>query len=232
MNTSKARHTVSAKYLALAAACTCLAAPAAHAITYVEVGDAGQTIGTAQAVAGPGAIDAIRGSLLTSSSTDRADLFAIYLTAGQAFSATTTASSLAFNDFDTTLFLFSGSGLGLLASDDDAGPQSTISGFMPSTSGVYYLGIAGAGYNPISAGGSIFPVLSGGGQFGPTGPGGGQPLIGWNSTTSEGDAYEVRLTGVLASAVPEPASAWTLLAGLMVCGAHLARRRNAAAVNA
>ena len=104
----------------------------------------------------------------------------------------------------------------MLATDDTGGPQSTISGFTPALSGVYFIAIAGAGYNPISSGGSIFPAsLFGGGQVGPTGAGGAFALSGWNSTTNQGDAYEILLTGASAIApVPEPAGAALLALGL------------------
>ena len=192
----------------------------AHAnagVIYTEVGDAGELIGTAQTVTGAtGTLDAIRGNL-----TAGADLFKIILTGGQAFSATTTSSSLAFNDFDTELFLFDSTGKGLFANDDstDSPPQSTITGFTPSVTGTYFLAIAGAGYLPTSSGGQIF-ASSGGfltAAGTPTGPGGAFPLSGWTSVSSESGLYEIRLTGasiINAAAVPEPGSYWMLGAGL------------------
>lgn len=210
-----------------------LAATGSHAgIVYNEVGDAGELTATAQTVSGAGQLDAVRGSLAGPVRPgDLADLFVIHLTAGIVFSATTTASSLAFNNFDTTLYLFDMAGTGLFASDDDVdvgGSQSTISGFTPLLSGLYYLGISGTGYNPLSAGGQIFPSLLGGTQFGPTGPGGGDALSGWSSTSNEFGAYEIRLSGAEAvTSVPEPSGA--LLAGLALGAAALGRRRRCAA---
>ena len=227
MNTLKARFKLPARYLAVAAVAA-LGATASHAsLIYNEVGDAGEVIASAQSILGTGALDAIQGSLQTSSPSDYADLFAIYLTSGQTFSATTTMSSLSYNNFDTALFLFDGAGFGLLANDDDGGPQSTLSGFVPSYSGLYYLAIAGAGYDPISAGGSIFPSMIFGGQFGPTGPGGAQPLSGWQSITSEWDAYEIVLTGAsyVTASVPEPSS--SLLVGSALAAVVVTRRRRA-----
>src|SRR4051812_40631837 len=63
------------------------------AIIYIEAGDAGESIFSAQLVnsqPASTALDAIRGNLETGG----ADLFQIYLTGGQTFSATTSASSL------------------------------------------------------------------------------------------------------------------------------------------
>lgn len=213
---------VSAALLAMCAS-TCLAGP-----IELESGDAGELTGTAQGFPGSGVITAIQGTL--TGGTDMADLFRLYLTAGQAFYATTTASTIAFNNFDTTLFLFDSTGLGLVANDDDpaAGPTSTIDSFTPSVSGFYYLAIAGAGYTPTSAGGAIFGDLSGGGQVGPTGAGGALPLSAWASLTNEGDAYEIILRGVAAGPgdaidVPEPESWWMVMLGL--CTSALVRRR-------
>jgi hypothetical protein len=192
----------------------------------VESGDAGQLTGTAQTFAGSGVLAAIRGAV---GSGDMADMFRIYLQAGQAFSATTTASALAFNNFDTSLFLFDITGRGLIANDDDPGfgPTSTISSYLPGASGFYYLAIAGTGFTPSSAGGNIFGNLIGQDQVGPTGPGGALPLTGWTSITSEGDLYEILLTNAAEGApsngtVPEPGT-WLLLT-LGLCAGAAARR--------
>jgi hypothetical protein len=95
-----------------------------------------------------------------------ADVFKIFLTGGQTFSATTSASSLAFNNFDSQLFLFDSAGLGVYANDDDttSPPQSTLPSaiaFTPAAAGIYYLAIAGSGFLPLSGGGFIFPELGG-----------------------------------------------------------------------
>jgi hypothetical protein len=218
------------------AALAALWAGTSSGVIYVEVPDAGESLATAQNVntqPGGTALDAIEGVL-----TGGADLFKIILTGGGTFSATTTASSLAFNNFDMQLFLFNSAGIGVYANDDDPtfGPQSTLPsgiGFTPAASGIYYLAISGTGYLPRSAGGSIFPTAggfldqSGGtqGAVGPTGPGGGSALSGWSSVSSEIGDYEIRLTGAqfLPNQAPEPSTillVWIGAAGL------LRRRKN------
>jgi hypothetical protein len=215
-----------------------VAAVAASATNiYVEVGDAGQLLGTAQIVNTlPGAeLDAIQGNLEAGG----ADLFQIFLTGGQTFSATTTASSIAFNNFDSQLMLFDSSGIGVYANDDDPNspPQSTLLAgvtLTPAASSIYYLAIGGDGFMPTSLAGLIFPVSGGildqsgdpaNGQVGPTGAGGASPLNGWSSTSSENGAYEIVLTGaefVGAAATPEPATAGLIGMGIF-CG--VLRRR-------
>lgn len=208
-----------------------LAAGAAHAGPVTEGGDAGQLLGSAQTFSGSSAISAITGSLLTSSATDYADLFRVYLYAGSVFSATTTASAWNTNNFDTALFLFDSTGHGVVANDDDpnVGPQSTITiSQTVGSSGYYYLAIAGAGYTPVSAGGSIFGNLVGKDQVGAVGAGGSGALSGWQSISHEGGDYEVVLQGAYAnvSAVPEPTTITMLMAGLGLVGVAARRRRS------
>lgn len=206
-----------------------LAATSAQALAVHESGDAGELLASAQTSTGGAAISTISGALSGDTDTDYADLFRIYLKAGSNFSATTTLSDFSTNAFDTSLFLFNAAGYGVVANDDDpkVGPTSTLASFTVSTSGYYFLAIAGAGYTPVSSDGAIFGSLSNGAQAGPTGIGGGKALSGWSSTTSEGDAYEIVLQGAYAgpvSVVPEPGNALMLLAGLAVL-APAARRR-------
>ncbi|OWQ49182.1 hypothetical protein CDL60_00025 [Roseateles noduli] len=212
-------------WLPIAALALGAATSAQAAAVFGEGGDAGQTVGSAQTLFGTGPIDAIQGTL-----NGDADLFAIYLTAGTAFSATTTASGIDYNFFDTVLYLFDAAGKGLIANDDDGdvgGSQSTLSNYIPTVSGLYYLAITGAGYTPVSGGSPIFPSLLGQGGNVAANPGAG-PLTGWSSSTSEFDVYEIQLVGATAVApaasdVPEPGS--LLLAGAALGAAGLIRRR-------
>ncbi len=199
------------------------ASSAQAAAVFVEGGDAGETIISAKTFLGSGPIDAIQGTL-----DGDADLFAIYLTAGTAFSATTTASGIDYNFFDTVLYLFDAAGKGLIGNDDDGvagGSQSTLSNYIPTVSGLYYLAITGAGYTPVSGGSAIFPSLLGQGGNVAANPAAGS-LTGWSSLTNEFGDYEIQLVGASAAAasdVPEPGS--LLLAGAALGAAGLIRRR-------
>lgn len=211
-------------WLPIAALAFGAATSAQAAAVFVEGGgDAGETIVTAKTFLGSGPIDAIQGSI-----DGDADLFAIYLTAGTAFSATTTASGIDYNFFDTVLYLFDAAGKGLIGNDDDGnvgGSQSTLSSYIPTVSGLYYLAITGASYTPVSGGSAIFPSLLGQGGNVAANPGAGA-LTGWSSLTSEFGEYEIQLVGASASAasdVPEPGS--LLLAGAALGVAGLIRRR-------
>ena len=219
-----------------AAVLLCLGSVSAD--TYTEVGDAGHSIATAQLVAAGGTpLTAIIGGLGAS----QGDMFGIYLTGGMTFSATTSASSSAYNAFDTQLFLFDSAGIGVYANDDDdvAPPQSTLGASLaltPAASGLYYLAISGSGFLPFSPGGYIFPVLGGlldqgltGDAVGPTGPGGASALSGWASVSGETGAYEIKLTGAefspsTTAPIPEPGS--VLLMATALCSFGLLRMRS------
>jgi hypothetical protein len=198
---------------------------------YVDDGAPSQSLGTAQLVntmPGGTPLDEIVGTL----SPGVAILYEIYLPDGITFSATTTFLANPANPtaFDTELFLFNSTGLGVYANDDDpnAPPQSTLptgDTFSPTTSGIYYLAIAGAGYLPVSSGNAfIFPVSGGllstsgvNAIAGPTGPGGASPLSGWSSTSNQAGDFEIDLTGAefLPSATPEPATLLFVGGGLL-----------------
>ena len=206
-----------------------------YAGTYSEIGDAGKTIGTAQLVNGlPGGtpLAEIFGTLTASD----ADIFAIFVTGGQTFSATTVSNSS--NFFDTQLFLFDSTGKGVYANDDDpdSPPQSTLPAshtLTPVAPGLYYLAISGSGYLPVSAGGLIFPStaipgIPDPGVVDPSGPGGAQALSGWSATSSELGGYDIILTGAefvgaANSDAPEPSTVFILGGGGMMLA--LLRRR-------
>lgn len=189
----------------------------AQAATFTEVMDAGETLGTAQIMpAGGMPLDSISGALssdLFTPGNDFADLFQIFITGTQPFSATTATSG---TSFDTQLFLFDQNGIGIFGNDDVSStiPQSTL----PATflqAGTYYLGISGFDYDPVSANGAIFPIFADSTQVVfPTGPGASASLTGFEVAATETGDYTIELTGA-ATAVPEPSS--TL--GMLVLGA-------------
>ena len=176
----------------------------AEAFTWTEVEEAGDLPGTAQLITQNEALEFITGSL--SSPTD-VDMYAIFITGGGNFSATTVGWTA---DVDTQLTLFDSSGIGIYSNDDFAtdNPQSTLPAFnplTPTTPGIYYLAISDWDYDPLSDGGYIFPHATGGlsdtAVDGPTGPGGGSPITGWGGiSTIGGGSYKIALTGATAIA--------------------------------
>ena len=177
---------------------------------FTEGNDAGESLATATSIGDDQrlALNSISGNL-----SGDADLFKIFLTGGQTFSATTVSSKTATIATDQLLgipvevvidpkiFLFDEQGNGIAANDDLFGSsQSTLpsgsSSFSPATSGIYFLGISGTGYDAVSAGGSIFPAEPFTQVVGPTGSGGGSPLTGFAGDSSESSGeYTISLTG-------------------------------------
>jgi len=226
---------------ALAVGLTLSTAHSAFAGSYTEVGDAGDIVsGAAQMVTGnSGAtVSAIKGMLSSSAGITEADAFEIYINSPSQFSATTAGFTPGSNSFDSQLFLFSLSGKGIVANDDDAawGSQSTIPAGNSFTSaltpGYYILLISGNGKSPASSGGLIFPSWTDGvtdptGLYGPSGPGGGLAISSFGGSSNEGGAYSIALTGVTAgpvAAVPEPGSLSLGLLGGLALVAYRRRR--------
>lgn len=198
-------------------------ASTAHAVPFLEVGDAGHLIGTAQDV-GVG-IDSITGELVGSPVTAGAgdiDVYRLNLAAGL-FTATATAGS-----FDTALVLFDAMGIGLRADDDSAGGTNSL---LSETlaAGVYYLGIFPIGdfSSPSSAGGSIWTDVSFDSNTQPDGPGAASPWTGWipSGFIGESGTYTLTLNQSSVAAVSEPAT--LALLGLGLAGIAGFRRRRA-----
>ena len=184
------------------------------ALPHVEVGDAGDLPGAAQVVAGAGALDSISGDALGPG--DKSDMYAIFIAGGGTFSATTVGGAA----FDTQLFLFDATGMGVYANDDNNGVQSTLPAVHPLTpvaAGLYYLGITAYDNDPLSPGGLIFPSVPFSDVFGPTGPGGGLPISGYSDPEDPLGPYTIFLTGAefVSLAVPEPATLVLLSSGLI-----------------
>lgn len=199
-----------------------------QAATFSQVGDTGQTLDTAQVIPG-GALplDTITGIL---SSPNIVNLFRIVLVGGQTFSATTlnadTLIELPIDQQlgsptsllpDPQLFLFDADGKGIYGNDDSSfNAQASLpsGGFSPTAPGTYFLAITTSGYNPVSAGGSIFGDADANGIFAPTGLGAASSLTGFTGTGTSGGAYQITLTGATTSvaAVPEPSETLGMVA--------------------
>jgi hypothetical protein len=197
-------------------------APVANG-SFVEVDDAGEQLDGAfpivTALAQP--LTSISGAL-----SGDADLFQIFITGDQPFSATTlspeTLLGLPIDNGlgipttlleDPQLFLFDAAGNGIYGNDDLFGSaQATL----PSRAGLlapglYYLAISGFDYDPISAAGEIFPDTAFDGVLLPTGPGAGSALVGFSGESAPSGSYTIALTGAQTIALPPPAATFDLL---------------------
>lgn len=209
------------------ASMTALAGP-----DWVENGDAGSLIDTAQPVVGTASgLFSVSGSL--SSGRDTPDLEDLYLV--RIDNPTAFKFDLRSAPFDSVIYLFrvvETQGYGLLANDDFS-PDTQNGSFMlsfatdsteafVSTPGVYALGISVGGRYPVGDSGLIFNFASNTEVSGPDGPaGGGQPLQGWTGSGS-GGAYTLFVEGTTFVDVPAP-GAW--LAGVSALSLATRRRR-------
>lgn len=198
------------------AAALCIPAPS-HAATFNEVGDAGQTLLTANLVT---SLDPTSISGVISAPSD-ADLFAVMLTAGSTFTARSAAGSSGPAIADTQLFLFDPGGKGLRYNDDVEVTDfySQVS-FTPGASGTYYLGISAVAFNPQDASSAFIYVRD---PFNPTaqpGPSAAGPLASWAADGSgfeDMGAYSIEVSGV--SPIPEPGTYASMALGLVMLAA-------------
>jgi hypothetical protein len=154
-----------------------LSSVAAFAATYVEIPDAGETLATAQTVAG--GTDKITGNVANSS----ADLFK-FGWGGGAFYVNTVGTA-----WDSQLFLFDSTGAGVQGNDDGvafAGPAYLQLASLAA--GTYYLGISGYDWDPYSASGIMFQSSPFSPLYGPLN--GTEALASWGGGSGGGD-YEI-----------------------------------------
>ena len=140
------------RVLSCLAAILVLSAGSLHAQVYTEIGDAGQTLATAQATGVNSGLVLITITGTISGVKD-ADLFLITITSPMTFSAST-VNGLTL--IDTALFLFRSDGTGVYTNDDANG--TTLQSILPAgtsftmslSPGVYFLGISLSGNEPIN----------------------------------------------------------------------------------
>lgn len=185
----------------------------ANANLIVEFGDAGELLTTAQSVGNN--TTQITGSAGSSD----VDMYN-FSWGGGALTIDTFGST-----FDTDLYLFDSTGLGIAENDDFGSLQSQLS-FANLLSGDFFIAIANCCQDPISAGGLIFPNDCCSGQSGPTGPGGGQVLTGWASSSAGGSLlYEINFSSAVSAptGVPEPST--LVLLGLALAGIRIFKKK-------
>ena len=178
----------------------------AQAATFTEVGNAGQSLLTAQDVGVN--INAILGRL---NPTSDVDLYQLNLSSGL-FGATTVGNVT--NNLDTMLWLFDSTGKGIVGNDDSLNTsQSTITANL--NAGIYYLGISNYDLEPTSSLGFIFDYSSLSQRtqlLSPTGLGSTAPLtdiwqVGINGINPRGTGqYRILFnqSTVAPQSVPEP----------------------------
>ena len=212
-------------------------APAALAgPDWIEIGDAGSGVGTAQVpirVSGVTFLRSISGNLASGyGASDYEDLYVIRVTDAAGFSIAPVAA-----DFNPVLYLFNitvnNEALGLIA-NDDATEESNLpllvqmstdsTGVQVSTPGDYILAVTGLGRVPVSRTGPMFSFATPTEISGPDGPGGLNPLMGW---TGEGETgqYALMFEDIDYPDFPAPGAA----AGMVMGTLFLARRRRPAA---
>ena len=206
----------------------------AHAVDWIEAGDAGQLVSTAQEPTGDGRLRNIYGTISTNNDVD---LYRIYVSNPTTFSAAVNSVS---GDLDSGLVLFNEAGYALYGNDDamlgtrNAGlPADHVNG--PQAPGWYNLAVFALGTPPVSGDGFtpehyMFPNVSSPYTqiLTATGPGGASPLTGWtpvDNMVTLNEEYRLRLAGVQVAPIPEPETYAMLLAGLGLIGTMVRRRK-------
>jgi len=115
---------------------------AAFAVSYSEIGDAGELLATAQVPTGSGSLTSISGTLINTASpiNDDIDLYKIHISDPNEFSVTVSATLS--EDNDAMMFLFDSAGAQILFNDDGSAgnlPQFNTGDLTGNPAGNYYL---------------------------------------------------------------------------------------------
>lgn len=197
---------------------------------WVERGDAGKDLRTAQVTAGIGGITTIFGELNASGrgENDFEDMYIIRIDQPATFSF-----SLSNVNFSPSFYLFNitqaNEALGLLGKQSDGASSLTLgptasddTGAQVTQPGLYALVITFGGNVPRSRNGPIFLFEDEGETSGPDGTGGINPLETWQPTQSFAPgSYLVEVEGVDFADVPSPGTAALIIGG----GLFASRRR-------
>jgi hypothetical protein len=192
----------------------------ASATPYNEIGDAGQTLATAQVV--PGGTSVIVGNV-----SGDADLFKFGWGGGSFY-----VNSVGGTVGDSQLFLFNSAGVGIQGNDDGiayAGPAYLQLGALAA--GQYFIGISSYDYDPYSSAGMIFPSNPYQPLYGPSNL---SPLSYWGGGSYHNGSYSINFQQITSNGdpignpnptgnVPETSSSIALL-GLGLAGLAMIRR--------
>ena len=200
-----------------------------HAAIFAEMGDAGQTLATAENAGN------VTGFIGTIGAAQDADLYVFTIAAAGSYrfsDVNTTVDATAGGALDTAIFLFNSTGTPLVTNDDASGTSINSSFTVTLAAGTYYFGISLSGNEPVNSSGQLlFAGYPAGDTTATRGPTSGlnpttESTFNGQSYSSDVGTYSVSIT----NAVPEP-STYALLAlggAAVALGSRRLRRQRTA----
>ena len=184
----RSAHRSQALAAALAITLGTFAAPSMAAL-WSEVGDAGQTLASAQITGGSGALTTIQGAIQNDADVD---LYCIRITDATQFSASLLCTTFSQND----LWLFRSNGTGVEGNDACQFSFVSLTSSFVSVAGTYYLAISADGADAFGSAGNLWLSPAVTGPRAPDGPGAATPLINWTGASHAfNTTYSVNLSG-------------------------------------